>query len=115
MGFPSSFDHHDDFAAHLARTQPADCLTGSLQWKAFADRGLDPTLTIERHQRRYIRGMLRGKAIDELAPVDTDDLTTLEQRQVERRLRNTGREANDEVSPLPADGAQRRFGVIAAH
>src|ERR1700733_11118716 len=107
MGFPSSLDHHDAFAAPLPRSQPADRFTGSLQWEAFADRGLDPTLEIQRHQRRHIRGMPRGEAIDELTPVDADDLAALEQRQVERQLRDTGREPNDEMSPLPAEGAQR--------
>src|SRR5471032_1359858 len=54
------------------------------------------------------------KAMGELAPEHADDLAALEQRQIERQLRDTGGKSHHQVAPSPSDGAQRCFAVVAA-
>src|SRR5204863_7331036 len=55
-------------------------------------------------------------ALDEGAPEYADDVATLEQREVERDLRNfAGRKPDHQKAPLPRDRAQRGFGVSAAN
>src|SRR5438046_5008859 len=109
-----SFDHDDDLAARIARTEPRDRVHSPLQREALGDRRLDAAVEIERHERRDIGGMLPGLARGELSPEHTDDLATLEQGEIERQLRDTGGKADDEIASLPPDRAQRRFGVITA-
>src|SRR6202008_5017863 len=72
-------------------------------------------LEVERHERRDIGGMLPGLARGELSPEHPDDLATLEQGQIERQPRDSGGKADDEITSLPPDRAQRRFRVVAPH
>ena len=59
--------------------------------------------------------MTFGLPADERAPEDSDDVAALEQRQVQRDLRDlAGREPDDEEATLPGGGAQSRLAVLAA-
>src|ERR1700723_38042 len=109
-----SIHRDDDLAARRARAQSADCLAAARQRKSFGHGGLDFTIEIQRHEFGHIGGVHLWVPAGELAPEDADDFATLEQRQVQRQLRNAGREAHHQMAPLPGDRAQRRFGVIAA-
>src|ERR1700738_4650211 len=71
-----SFDHDDDLAARITRTEPRDSVHSPLQREALGDRRLDAALEIERHEGRDIGGMLPGLAHGELSPEHTDDLAT---------------------------------------
>jgi hypothetical protein len=49
------------------------------------------------------------------APEDADDVAALQERQVERDLRDlAGGEAHDEILAFPGDGAQRRLRIGVA-
>jgi hypothetical protein len=50
----------------------------------------------------------------EAAGIDADDLAGLQQRQVQRYLRDAGGEAHDQEAPAPRHRAQRGFRVVAA-
>ena len=53
---------------------------------------------------------------DERAPEDADDVAALEEREVERNLRDlAGGEADDEEAALPRHRTQRGLAVRAAH
>jgi hypothetical protein len=55
-----------------------------------------------------------GIAGREGAPEDAAHVAGLEQGEVERKPRDAGGEADDEVAALPGDGAKRRLAIVAA-
>src|SRR3984885_4485917 len=110
----ASTHRNHDFAARRARAEARDRFAAARQRKSFRNGRLDFTIDIQRHKRGHIGFMLRGKTVRELAPKHADDFAALEQRQVERQLGYAGREADDEVPPLPGNGAKRCLAVIAA-
>src|SRR5271156_3142712 len=74
----------------------------------------DRAFLVEREKLLGVARVALGIARREGAPKHADDLTGFQQREVERQFWNAGGKADDQETPLPADRAQGRFGIIAA-
>src|SRR6185312_3654294 len=81
-----SFDGDDDFAARVAGTEPRDRVHSLLQRVVFGDGWPDTAFQVECDESRDVGGMPARLAGGELSPEYTDDLTALQQRQIERWL-----------------------------
>ena len=54
-------------------------------------------------------------ACGECAPEHAADIAALQQRKIERQLRNARRETDDQIAPFPSDRTQRRLSIVTAH
>ena len=67
------------------------------------------------HELGHVGLMALRIALDERAPEHADDVAALEQREIERNLRDlAGRKADHQEAPVPGDRAQRRLRIGAA-
>ena len=69
---------------------------------------------VEGQQLLDVFGVFSRIARRESAPEDADDLAGLQQGQVQRNLRNTRRETDDQEPSFPPDRAESSFCVVAA-
>ena len=58
--------------------------------------------------------LLPGMLLLEAAGIDADDLAGLQERQVQRNLRDARREADDQKTSAPRHRTQRRLRIVAA-
>src|SRR5690606_15641835 len=112
---PCSARHHHDLALDLAPGQVEQRLAGFLERVALRDRRPPLARGIQRDEVLHVLLGLLRVATREGAPERADQRAALEQREIERHLRDVaGGEADDEVAAVPADRAEGRFGHGAA-
>ena len=103
------------FSGDAARGEVRDGVRGALQRVVRQRRIGEPALRIQREHRIGHRASGLRMAPREAAPVHPHHLAALQQRQVERQLRDLAAgETDHEVAPVLGAGAQRRLGQRAA-
>src|SRR5262249_28500841 len=106
---------HDYLAHHLASGQRLERLRRLSERIDAVDVTRELAVGGPAGELRHAGAIAFAFAADPIAEIDAEHVTALEQREVERQLRNlAGGEADDEVTTLPGDSPQRRLAVRPA-
>src|SRR5882762_6514436 len=104
-----------DLSLDLAVHHVVERVGGALQRVASAHQRLDLPRAQPRRELPQVRRVAIALPPRELAPENAHDSAALEQRQVERDLRDLARgEADHEIAPLPGHCAYGRLGILSA-